>query len=92
MKDFEFPFATDKVSGKPSVTLFFAYVSFLIAVGITIYLTIKDVIAGSVAALMLFFGCLLMYRLRKLDSFSIDFDDKEIKVNSSDTATDEEEK
>ncbi len=83
MKDFEFPFAIDKVSKKPSVTLFFAYVSFLIALGVTIYLTVKDVIAGSVAALMLFFGCLLFYRLRRLDNFSIDLDDKSISVNNN---------
>lgn len=84
MKDFEFPFAIDKVNKKPSVTLFFAYVSFMLAIVIVVYLTYRDVLAGSVAALMLFFGSLLMYRLRRLDSFSIDLDDKEIKVNSGD--------
>jgi len=80
MKDFEFPFAIDKVSKKPSVTLFFAYVSFLIALGVTIYLTVKDVIAGSVAALMLFFGCLLMYRMRSIDKFKISIKDQSFEV------------
>lgn len=84
MKDFEFPFAIDKVTKKPSVTLFFAYVSFILSLVVVCYLTYRDVIAGSAAALMLFFGSLLMYRLRRLDSFSIDLDDKEIKVNSGD--------
>jgi hypothetical protein len=84
MKDFNFPFATDKVTNKPSVTLLFAYVSFLLSLGVIIYLTVKDVLAGSVGALMLFFGCLLMYRLRKLDSFSIDMDDRSISVNQKD--------
>lgn len=84
MKDFNFPFATDKANNKPSVTLLFAYVSFILAVSIIIYLTVKDVIAGSAGALMLFFGCLLMYRLRRLDSFSVDIDDKSISVNQKD--------
>ena len=83
MRDFEFPFAKDKTSGKSSVTLFFAYVSFLLAAIVTGYLVYKDAIAGTVSALMLFFGCLLMYRLRRLDSFSIDLDDKQISVNSN---------
>lgn len=83
MKDFEFPFAIDKVSKKPSVTLFFAYVSFLIALGVTIYLTVKDVIAGSVAALMLFFGCLLIYRMRQIDRFKFDLQNKSIEIEDT---------
>jgi hypothetical protein len=59
-----------------------------LSLGVIIYLTVKDVLAGSVGALMLFFGCLLMYRLRKLDSFSIDMDDRSISVNQKDEGKD----
>ena len=80
MRDFEFPFAKDKTSGKSSVTLFFAYVSFLLATIVTGYLVYKDAIAGTVSALMLFFGCLLMYRLRQVDKFKISLSEQSLEV------------
>lgn len=82
MKNWKLPLAVDS-TGSPSATLLFAYVSFILAIAVTIYLFQKDAIAGGLSALMLFFGCLLMYRLRRLDNFSIDLDDREIKVNSA---------
>lgn len=83
MKDFEFPFATDKTNGKPSVTLLFAYVAFLIAIGVTIYLTVKDVVAGSIASLMLFFGCLLMYRMRAIDKFKVNLQERSFEAEDT---------
>lgn len=79
----KFPMAYDGTTGKPSVTLLFAYISYIIAASIVIYLTVKDQIAGSAAALMFFFGCLIMYRVRHLDKLRVDFDDKSIDIEDN---------
>ena len=83
MKDFELPFAIDKVTKKPSVTLLFAYVAFILATLASGYLLYRDVIAGTVSCLTLFFGTLVFYRLRRLDKVKFDLDDKSFELESS---------
>jgi hypothetical protein len=68
-------------NGKPSITALFAYISFIQAVCLIIYLARDSALSGVIAGLVLFFVCLFIYRLRRLDSFEIDVDDKSIKVN-----------
>lgn len=80
MKDFEFPFAKDKTTGKSSATLFFAYVGFLIAGMSVMYLLNVDAIAGTIASLVLFFGCLILYRLKQLDKVKIDLQNKSVEL------------
>lgn len=77
------PMAHDGTTGKPSVTLLFVYVAYIIAASIVIYLTVKDQIAGSAAALMFFFGCLIMYRIRHLDKIKVDLDDKSFDIEDN---------
>lgn len=80
MKDFEFPFALDKVTGKSSATLFFAYVAFMVALLATGYLVYKDAIAGATSALMLFFGCLVLYKMRHLDKMKFDIEKRSLEL------------
>ena len=80
MKDFEFPFAKDKSTGKSSATLFFAYVAFLIAVAVTINLAHADAIAGATAALILFFGSLVLYRLKQIDKLKVDLQNRSLEI------------
>ena len=83
MEDIRFPYAWDKNKKQSSSTLFFTYVSFIISIVTIIIVSFSDVLMGSILALTLFFGSLLFYRLRRLDTFSIDLDDKIITVNES---------
>lgn len=84
MKDFEFPFAKDKVTNKPSVTLLFAYVSFILATLACGYLLYKDAIAGTVSSLMLFFGTVIFYRMRRIDSFKFNLEEKSLEIDGAD--------
>jgi hypothetical protein len=83
MKDFEFPFATDKATNKPSVTLFFAYVSFVVALIVVVYLTYRDVVAGAASALFLFFGSLVMYRIRNLDKIKLNMSERSVELEDT---------
>ena len=83
MKDIKFPFAIDKATGKPSVTLFFAYVAFIIASCATGYLIYRDAVVGTTSALMLFFGCLLIYRLRQIDKFKVNLSERSLEVEDT---------
>ena len=80
MKDFEFPFAKDKTTGKSSATLFFAYVGFLIAGMSVMYLLNVDAIAGTIASLVLFFGSLVLYRLRQVDRLKVDLQNRSLEI------------
>ncbi len=83
MKDFRFPFVIDKVTGKPSVTLLFAYISFLVAVIAVGIMISKDTEIGTGAALMLFFGSIIMYRFRNLDKIKFSLKNQEIEIEDT---------
>ncbi len=83
MKDFNFPFMIDKLNNKPSVTLLFAYFAFILATISCGYLLYRDAIAGTVSSLMLFFGTLLFYRMRMVDKFSFDIENKKFEVEAT---------
>lgn len=81
MKDIKFPFLIDN-DGKPSITLLFAYFAFILAVGACVYLLTRDALSGTMGALVLFFGCLVTYRMRKLDKVKFDLDDKSFELDA----------
>lgn len=83
MKDIKLPFAIDGKTGEPSVTLLFAYIAFILATLASSYLLYRDVVAGTVSSLTLFFGTLVFYRLRRLDKVKFDLDDKSFELESS---------
>ena len=83
MKDIGFPFAIDKATGRPSVTLFFAYVAFIISLVAVGYLLYKDVLAGTTAALMLFFGCAVLYKMRNLDKMKFDLQNRSFELEDT---------
>jgi len=89
MKDLKLPFAVDRKTGEPSVTLLFAYVAFIIACTVITYLSYKDITAGSIGALTLFFGSLVFYRLRRLDRVKFNLDEKSFELESSEDKKDE---
>lgn len=88
MKDIKLPLAIDK-DGQPSVTLLFAYIAFILATLACGYLLYKDSLSGTVSALLLFFGTLVFYRMRKLDKVKFDLDDKSFELDAEDGPSDE---
>lgn len=79
---FRLPSAKDGESGKPSVTLWFAHVSFTVAMAGTIYfLATGDTLHSVLTAIGFWTIAMIWYRLRRLDSVKIDLRDQEIELN-----------
>lgn len=80
----DLPFAKDKANNdKPSVTLLFAYVSFLLTLGLNIFEAFRDPIASLFGSTILFTICIVLYRMRRVDSLRISRDS--VEVDSSDS-------
>lgn len=78
------PYAYDPTTGKPSITLLFPYVTFLLALAANIALLVKDVFTGTVTAIIFWSVAVIFYLMRKLQKTKIDFDDKSIELESDD--------
>lgn len=78
------PGAYDASTDKPSSTLLFMYIANMVALGSVIYLTIKDPIAGAVAACLFSTVNTVLYLMRRLQKASFDLDDKSINLESED--------
>lgn len=82
-----FPYANDATNKVPSVTLFFAYLTFILGYVGVVCLMIKDIYLGSVMGLVFWATSVIFYLLRKLSHAKIDLDDKSIDLQSSDEQT-----
>lgn len=79
----DLPTAYDHDKKGPSVSLLFAHISFYVAVIAIAFLIKKDIILGTVSA-MLFAGLyFIFYMLRKLTKAKIDLDDKQIDLENT---------
>lgn len=87
-----FPYAYDPISKKPSITLLFAYTTFILALISTICLHFwLDTVVATGTSIAFFVITLIFYRLRKLDKAKIDFDDKSIELEGSEKEDNETE-
>lgn len=91
------PFVHDPVKGKPSVTLMFFYISYFtaaIAVIISsLLLFIKDdPLLATIMPVLMLFSTFAFYRLRRLDRFKIDLENKSIDLfgDANESTEDEE--
>lgn len=75
-----FPAAYDKASNGPSVSLLFSHLAFYMASVIIIFLSIKDINLGTLAAITQSTLMLVFYLLRRLKKASFDLDDKSINL------------
>jgi hypothetical protein len=88
LRDFQFPFAHDKATGKPSVTLFFAYVAFWQTFTLIIISAFQiDILTALIASFVLFLICIFFYRARGIDKLKAGREGFEL---SNDTSNDEE--
>lgn len=79
------PLAYDKQSNGPSVTLFFVWLSGIISCIASISLMFTDkTLTAAFVSISFWALAVVFYRLRKLDSFKLDLDDKTIELNGDD--------
>lgn len=79
------PFLHDPTTDKPSITLGLLYLTSVVMIGSLLVLHIKsELLTATLTSIMVWILAYVMYRLRKLDSFRLDLDDKEIQLNGSD--------
>jgi hypothetical protein len=70
---------------KPSVTLLFAYISFIVAVLSVVYTHIyPDKITPAIVSITFWSIALLIYRVRKIDKLKFDLDDRSFELDASD--------
>lgn len=78
------PFIHDARTGKPSITLLFAYITFALAVLSTIALHFNiQLVVATGTSIMFWVVAVIFYRLRNLDKAKIDLDDKSIELDGS---------
>ena len=83
-----FPVVYDSDTKKGSVTLLFAYIAFVLAISAVIFLIIENRLQGAIAAIANAIVFVVLYRIRKIDKFSISKD--EITIDADDEDVKEE--
>lgn len=79
------PYLYDPTTDKPSITLGLLYLTSLVMLGSLLALHVKsDLLTATLTSIMVWILAYVMYRLRKLDSFKIDLDDKSIELDGDD--------
>ncbi len=83
------PFVHDPVKGKPSVTLLFFYLTFILAITSvsisSLMLIIKgDYFTATIMPVIMLFSSFVFYRLRRLDSVKINLTEKSINLDGGD--------
>lgn len=74
------PFGHDAVSKKPSVTLLFSYITFVLAVIANLVLVYKDVFIGTITFIVFWVLATVFYLIRRLKTFKADLDDRSIEL------------
>lgn len=75
------PFAHDPVSGKPSVTLLFPYLTFVLAFLSTIALHFKASLLVATSVSISFWAlAVIFYMMRKITKAKVDLDDKSFEL------------
>jgi len=78
----KFAYAFDPSTNQSSVTLFFVYITFWLAVAGSISVYYKsEFLTASINSTIFWVVAFIFYRLRKLDSVKLDLDDKSIELS-----------
>lgn len=83
------PFLHDPESGKPSVTLMMLYLTSVVVLLAVVISSSKmmikgDYLSSTMAPILIWTMAYVFYRMRKLDKFKIDLDDKSIELDGDD--------
>ena len=80
----KFFYAYDAAEKKASSTLFYAYITFYLAVASVIALHFSDkLLTASIAALVFWATAVVFYMIRKLNKAKVDLDDKSIELENN---------
>lgn len=84
------PFVYDAVSGKPSVTLLFTYITFILAMtSVIAFHFVDSLLSPAITSISFFALCTVFYLLRRLTKFKVDLDDRSIDLEGEDTTEEE---
>lgn len=76
--------AHDVITNKPSITLFFPYVAFIISVIAVILLIKENTLYGTIAAIGMWIVALVLYLMRRINKAKLDINDGEIEFEGGD--------
>lgn len=80
---FSLPLAKDGETGKPSATLWFAYVSFFIAVCSEIYfICVGDHLHSTATAIVFWVLAMVFFRMGQLGKVKVDLKDEDVEIDS----------
>jgi len=83
VKGWHFPFAFDPRTQKPSITLLFPYITFVLSVISVIALHFKPTLIIATTTTLVFWAVsVVFYMLRKLSKAKFDLDDKSFELES----------
>lgn len=77
-KGIKLPYAFDSTRQEASVTLLFAYLSFMLTYTAIIFLLVKDLLLGTTLSICFWALSMVFYRMRNLSKVKLDLDDKQI--------------
>lgn len=78
------PFLYDPTTQQASITLALLYITSVLMLVSVIMLHIKsELLTATLTSIMVWIMAYVMYRLRRLDSFKLDLDDKTIELDGS---------
>lgn len=78
----KFPMACDTQNDVPSSTLFFTYISFVVASVAVVVLILNNPLYGAIGAGVLYILSLVFYLMRRVSVFRVDIKDGELELNS----------
>lgn len=82
-KGLRLPFVFDPILKQPSITLLFAYISFVLSVVSIIILHFKlELIAATGMTFLFSFVMIIFYLIRSINRAKIDFNDQQIELES----------
>jgi type IV secretory pathway VirB3-like protein len=81
---FKLPLAIDDTTGKPSITLTFPYVSFVLMVVSIIMLLRQNVFYGTICAVLVWLSATILYLMRQITKVKASLSEKSIELENQD--------
>ena len=81
---FKLPLAIDDTTGKPSITLTFPYVSFVLMVVSIIMLLKQNVFYGTICAVLVWLSATILYLMRQITKVKASLSEKSIELENQD--------
>lgn len=81
---FRLPLAIDDSTGKPSITLTFPYVSFVLMIVSVIMLLKQNVFYGTICAMVIWLSATILYLMRQITKVKASLSEKSIELENQD--------